>query len=96
MVVDELSLFLRLGELVRDMEAVLARYGSRLSMTKFNEALLGAVDRRWLGQTASCRSSSIGCALLAALCSKANGGLQRMRTNSLSVASASSSAMSRR
>ena len=41
--VDELALFphldrqARLGELVRDMESVLARYGSRITMTELNE-----------------------------------------------------------
>jgi hypothetical protein len=48
--INELALFphldrqARLGELVRDMEAVLARYGSRLTATELNEALLHAVD----------------------------------------------------
>ncbi|MBV8108027.1 MAG: hypothetical protein JO223_26080 [Hyphomicrobiales bacterium] len=49
-IVEELSLFphldrqARFGELVRDMETVLARYGSRLTVTEFNETLLHAVD----------------------------------------------------
>jgi hypothetical protein len=48
--VEELSLFphlyreTRLGELVRDIETVLARYASRLAVTELNEALLHAVD----------------------------------------------------
>jgi hypothetical protein len=56
-VVDELSLFphldreARFGELVRDMEAVLARYGSRLTVTEFNEALLEAVDEALAART---------------------------------------------
>ena len=49
-IVDELALFphldrqARFGELVRDMETVLARYGSRITVTEVNEALLLAVD----------------------------------------------------
>ena len=56
-VVDELSLFphldreARFGELVRDMETVLARYGSRLTVTEFNEALLDAVDKALAART---------------------------------------------
>ena len=56
-VVEELSLFphldreARFGELVRDMETVLARYGSRLTVTEFNEALLDAVDEALAAQT---------------------------------------------
>jgi hypothetical protein len=48
--VDELALFphldrqARLGKLVRDMETVLARYGSRITVTELSEALLQAVD----------------------------------------------------
>jgi hypothetical protein len=48
--VEELSLFphlyreTRFGELVGDMETVLARYASHLTVTEFNEALLHAVD----------------------------------------------------
>jgi len=98
-VVDELSLFphldreARFGKLVRDMEIVLARYGSRLTVTEVNEALMRAVDE---ALAASCKSSSIGCGRFAALRSKANGRPQRMRTNSLSVASVSWSAKSER
>jgi hypothetical protein len=50
-IVDELSLFphldrqARFGKLVRDMETLLARYGSRLTVTESNEALLHAVDK---------------------------------------------------
>ncbi len=50
-VVDELSLFphldrqARFGKLVRDMETLLARYGSRLTVTESNEVLLRAVDK---------------------------------------------------
>jgi hypothetical protein len=48
--VEELSLFphldqqARLGELVTEIETVLARYGSRLTVTEFNEALIDVVD----------------------------------------------------
>ena len=55
--VDELSLFpylnlqARLGELVRDIETVLARYESRLTVTESNEALLNAVDEALAAQT---------------------------------------------
>jgi hypothetical protein len=35
----------RLAELVRDMEVVLARYGSRISVSDMNAALIEAVDR---------------------------------------------------
>ena len=55
--VDELALFphldrqARLGELVRDMESVLARYGSRITMTELNEALLHAVDEALAAET---------------------------------------------
>jgi hypothetical protein len=48
--VDELVLFphldrqARLGELVRDMETVLARYGSHITVSELNGALLHAVD----------------------------------------------------
>jgi hypothetical protein len=56
-IVEELSLFphldrqARFGELVRDMETVLARYGSRLTVTEFNEALLHAVDEALAART---------------------------------------------
>ena len=56
-IVDELSLFphldrqARLGELVRDMETVLARHESRLAVTEFNEALLHAVDEALAART---------------------------------------------
>ena len=49
-IVNELTLFphldrqTRLGELVRDMESVLARYASRIAVTDLNGALLHAVD----------------------------------------------------
>jgi hypothetical protein len=55
--VDELSLFpylnlhARLGELVTDIETVLARYGSRLTVTEFDEALRDAVDKALAAQT---------------------------------------------
>ena len=55
--VDELALFphldrqARLGELVRDMESVLARYGSRITVTELNEALLHAVDEALAAET---------------------------------------------
>ena len=55
--VEELALFphldrqARLGELVRDMESVLARYGSRITMTELNEALLHAVDEALAAET---------------------------------------------
>jgi hypothetical protein len=55
--VDELALFphldrqARLGELVRNMETVLARYGSRITMTELNEALLHAVDEALAAET---------------------------------------------
>ena len=55
--VDELSLFpylnlqARLGELVRDIETVLARYGSRLTVTEFDEALRDAVDKALAART---------------------------------------------
>jgi hypothetical protein len=56
-VVNELTLFphldrqARLGELVRDMETVLARYGSRITVTELNEALLQAVDEALAART---------------------------------------------
>ena len=56
-VVDELSLFphldrqARFGKLVKDMETVLARYGSRLIVTEVNEALLDAVDEALAART---------------------------------------------
>jgi hypothetical protein len=66
--ITELALFphldrqVRLGELVKDMEAVLARYGSRITVTELNEALLHAVDEALAARTdASCSSSSIAC-----------------------------------
>ena len=40
-----------MGELVRDMEAVLARYGSRITVTELNEALLHAVDEALAART---------------------------------------------
>ena len=55
--VNELALFpyldrqARLGELVRDMESVLARYGSRITVTELNEALLHAVDEALAART---------------------------------------------
>ena len=55
--VEELALFphldrqARLGELVRDMESVLARYGSRIILTELNEALLHAVDQTLAAET---------------------------------------------
>jgi hypothetical protein len=55
--VSELALFphldrqARLGELVRDMESVLARYGSRIILTELNEALLHAVDQTLAAET---------------------------------------------
>jgi hypothetical protein len=55
--VNELALFphldrqARLGELVRDMETVLARYGSRITVSELNEALLHAVDEALGAQT---------------------------------------------
>jgi hypothetical protein len=55
--VEELALFphldreARLGELVRDMESVLARYGSRITATELNEALLHAVDEALAAET---------------------------------------------
>lgn len=54
---DELALFprldrqVRLGELVKDMEAILARYGSRITVTELNEALLHAVDEALAART---------------------------------------------
>ena len=39
------------GELVKDMEAVLARYGSRITVTELNEALLHAVDEALAART---------------------------------------------
>jgi len=56
-IVDELALFphldrqARLGELVRNMETVLARYGSRTTVTEVNEALLLAVDEALAART---------------------------------------------
>lgn len=56
-IVNELTLFphldrqARLGGLVRDMETVLARYGSRITVTELNEALLHAVDEALAAQT---------------------------------------------
>ena len=56
-IVDELALFphlfrqARLSELVRDMETVLARYGSRITVTEVNEALLHAVDEALAART---------------------------------------------
>jgi hypothetical protein len=41
----------RLGELVRDMETVLARYASRIAVTELNEALLHAVDEALAART---------------------------------------------
>jgi hypothetical protein len=55
--ITELALFpnldrqARLGELVKDMEAVLARYGSRIIVTELNEALLDAVDEALAART---------------------------------------------
>jgi hypothetical protein len=55
--VNELALFphldrqARLGELVRDMESVLARYWSRITATELNEALLHAVDEALAAET---------------------------------------------
>jgi hypothetical protein len=55
--VSELALFphldrqARLGELVREMETVLARYGSRITESELNEALLHAVDEALAAQT---------------------------------------------
>ncbi len=55
--INELALFphldrqARLGELVRDMEAVLARYGSSITVTELNEALLHAVDEALAART---------------------------------------------
>jgi hypothetical protein len=55
--VEELSLFphldrqARLGELVREMETVLARYGSRLTVTELDEKLLHAVDKALAART---------------------------------------------
>jgi hypothetical protein len=56
-IVEELSLFphlerqARLGELVRDIETVFARYESRLTVTESNEALLHAVDEALAART---------------------------------------------
>ena len=56
-IVDELALFphldrqARLGELVRDMETVLERYGSRITVSELNEALLHAVDEALAART---------------------------------------------
>jgi hypothetical protein len=55
--VSELALFphldrqARLGELVRDMESVFARYGSRITPIELNEALLHAVDEALAAST---------------------------------------------
>ena len=55
--INELALFphldrqAQLGELIRDMEAVLARYGSRITVTDLNEALLRAVDEALAART---------------------------------------------
>jgi hypothetical protein len=55
--VDELALFpyldrqARLGELVRDMESVLARYRSRITVPELNEALLHALDEALAAET---------------------------------------------
>jgi hypothetical protein len=57
--VDELALFphldrqARLGELVREMESILGRYGSRVTVTELNEALLHAVDAALAAETAA-------------------------------------------
>jgi len=40
-----------LGELVRDMETVLARYASRITVTELNEALLHVVDEALAART---------------------------------------------
>jgi hypothetical protein len=56
-IVDELALFpyldrqARLGELVRDMETVLARYGARIAVTEVNVGLLNAVDQALAART---------------------------------------------
>jgi hypothetical protein len=56
-IVDELALFphldqqARLGELVRDMETVLARYGARITVTEVNVGLLHAVDQALAART---------------------------------------------
>jgi hypothetical protein len=56
-IVDELALFphldrqARLGELVRDMETVLARYGARIAVTEVNLGLLHAVDQALAART---------------------------------------------
>ena len=56
-IVNELTLFphldrqARLGQLVRDMETVLARYASRIAVTELNEALLHAVDEALAART---------------------------------------------
>ena len=68
-IVDELTLFphldrqARFGKLVRDMETLLARYGSRLTLTEFLTRFCYALSTRRSRprQTASCSSSSIGC-----------------------------------
>ena len=55
--INELALFphldrqARLGELVRDMETVLARYESRITVTEFGEDLLHAVDEALAART---------------------------------------------
>jgi hypothetical protein len=55
--VEELSLFphldreARFCELIRDMETVLAQYGSRVTLTECNEALLHVVDETLAART---------------------------------------------
>jgi hypothetical protein len=56
-IVEELSLFphldreARFGELIRDMETLLAQYGSRLTLTECNETLLHVVDEMLAART---------------------------------------------
>jgi len=92
-IVDELALFphlfrqARLGELVRDMETVLARYGSRITVTEVNEALLHAVDEALAARTDGQLQAQLDrLRVIRRICSKANGGPQRMRANSSPVA----------
>ena len=79
------------------MEAVLARYGSRITVTELNEALLHAVDEALAARTDDQlqqqldRLRVIRCTML-----ESERGPQRMRANSSPVALASSSGKSGR
>ena len=68
------------------MEAVLARYGSRITVTELNEALLHAVDEALAARTDGELQQQLDrLRVIAARCSKASGGRQRMRANSSRV-----------